>query len=122
MGIRSLAQGRDQHLLDEGQEHGRAGCGSDAHARNDPVERKGTEHGQPLPMSPRHLAHGALTCSGTGVSPGHPGVDPALVKEDEALGVHLGQLGPPLVPRLGELGPVLLRRAQALFYATGPAS
>jgi hypothetical protein len=64
----------------------------DAHARNGPVERKGTEHGQPLPMSPRHLAHGALTCCGTGVSPGHPGVDPTLVKEDEALGVHFGQL------------------------------
>jgi hypothetical protein len=94
----------------------------EAHARNDPVERKGTEHGQPLPMSPRHLAHGALTCSGTGVSPGYPGVDPALVKEDEALGVHLGQLGPPVVPRLGELGPVLLRRAQALFCAADPAS
>jgi hypothetical protein len=94
----------------------------DAHAGNDPIERKRPKHGQPLPVPPRHLAHGALTLGSTGVGPGHPGVDPALVKEDEALGVQLGQLGPPRVPRPGELGPVLLRRAQALFYAAGPAS
>src|SRR5215207_2896339 len=67
------------------------------------VSRFQCPHGTlPTAPCPRHLAHGALTCSGTGVSPGHPGVDPALVKEDEALGVHLGQLGPPVVPRLGE--------------------
>ena len=73
----------------------RAGCRGDAHAGDHAVERKRAEHGQPLPVPPRHLAHGALACAARRVGPGHPGVDPALIEEDEPLRVDRGQLGPP---------------------------
>ena len=42
-----------------------------------------------------HLAQGPLAARRPCIRAGHPGVDPALVEEDEASRVDLGQLGAP---------------------------
>jgi hypothetical protein len=120
--VRPLAQRRDQDLLGEGEEDGRAGRGGDAPARDQAVEREGADHGQPLPPPPGHLAHGALSPGGAGVGPRHPGVDPGLVDEDEAGGVDPGQLGAPRGPRLGHVLAIPLGGLDGLFFRARPSA
>jgi hypothetical protein len=55
------------------------------------------------------------------VRPGHPGVDPGLVEEDQAARVDPGQLGAPGRPRLGDIIPVLLGGPERLFFRAKPS-
>src|SRR5215213_5004238 len=119
---RSRPQRRRQDLLDEGQEHRRAGRGGDAHAGDHAVEGERADHGQPLPSAPRHLTGRPPAAPGASVGARHPGVDPGLVDEDQAGGVDAVQVLPPRPPRLGHVLAILLGGPERLFLRTRPSA
>ena len=107
----TAAQGRDQHLLDEGQKYGGAGGGSDGHDCDHAVAGNGAEDGQPPPMPAWDAADGALPLRRPGMAAGQTGVEPTLIEEDEAVGVDLTHdLVPPGSPGGDDVGPLLLAR------------
>ncbi len=118
--VAPVPQRGHEHLLDKGQEHGRAGRGSDAHGRDHTAERERTDDGQPLPAPARDPADSPPPAWGAAVDPGHPGVAPALVEEDEAARIEAGQLLPPRRPRLGDVLPLLLGGPERLFFRAKP--
>src|SRR5215216_6575204 len=71
-------------------------------------------------MAPRDRAERSLAPHRPGMRPRQPGVDPALVEEDQTLGVDPGQLGAPCRPLLSEVGAVLLLGPEG-FLRTRPS-
>lgn len=80
----------------------------------------GAEHGEPLPRPPGYRPERARAPRRAGMRPGQPGVDPALLEEDEPARVDRGQAGAPRRALGNEVGPVLLGRA-AGFSRTSPS-
>ena len=71
-------------------------------------------------MAPRDRAERSLAPHRPGMRPRQPCVDPALVEEDQTLGVDPGQLGAPCRPLLSEVGAVLLLGPEG-FLRTRPS-
>ena len=66
-------------------------------------------------MAVRNGSDAALPHQATPVKPGHFGVKPGFVDEDETLAIPLGLLFPPLGARELDVGPILLGGARRFF-------
>jgi len=119
-GFGAAAQGRDQHLLDECQEDVCAGGSRDGHDRDHAIAGDGAEDGQPPPVPAWDTTYRALALRCPRMAAGQAGIEPALVEEDEVVGIDLTHdLIAPGGPGGDDVGTLLLARVQGLFSAAG---
>jgi len=71
-------------------------------------------------MAMWHGAYRPLAAWGAGMCPGHIGLDPGLVDEDEVLGAQAWLILAPCRPRSRDIRPVLLGSMECLFLRVSP--
>ena len=114
-------QGRDQELLDPGEEAVRIDRSVEQARRGQAVAAQSGNEGERFASSLRHLGDQTLASGATAVRTGHVGLDPRLVDEDQSCRRDLALMGLPLPAPPGDIGTILLAGAQALFLKLSPA-
>ena len=108
-------QGRDEELLDIGEEAATVDRAIDDARRIDAIGAERGEKGQCAPMAVRHLGNEAFASSAAPVGACHIGLHPRLIDEDEAGRIKPTLILPPPPSPARHIRPVLLRGVQAFF-------
>ena len=105
----------DEHLLDERFEHitvdGSIDDGRTLHA----FDAQCRDQRGRLPVSVRPLVDQAFTTRRTPAKPGHVGLGPRFIDEDQSSGIRVLGPGTPLGPSLYDIRAVLFRRTERFF-------
>src|SRR4051794_9252724 len=117
----AAAQGWHEELLDVSAKAGAVDRAVDNAGRRDPVAAQRRQKGQRAPASLRHFGNEAGAAGTSPMAPGHVGLGPGLVDEDQVFGVEPTLIFlPPLAPA-GDIGAVLFAGVQALFLNVMPS-
>lgn len=108
-------QCRDQCLLDPGQEDGAVDGTIQNERRHDPVVTQTGQERQGLPMAVGNLGQARLAAWTLAMGPGHIGLYPRLVEEDQAMGINLALMCLPAFSEPGQLRSSLLLGQQRFF-------
>src|SRR5206468_10800563 len=108
----ALLQGRDEELLDPGEECLAVHWAIDDAWPDHAVMAQGSNEGGCFPVPVRNRADQPLAPGATAVKPGHLGGGAALVDEDQTFLADVRLTGAPLRARLGHIGPILLCGSQ----------
>jgi hypothetical protein len=108
-------KGRNQELLDIGQEALTIDRPVDHTGRIDAIRSQGGKEGECSPASVRHLRHQPLAARRTSMSACHVGLGPGLVNEDQARRIKPALILLPLDPPSGDVGAILFAGVQAFF-------
>ena len=114
-------EGRDQHLLDVGEEGLAGHWPVEHHRRAEPVlSQRGDKRGG-LPMAERCLGEEPPAARRATVKPGHLGAGAGLIDEDELGGIDEGPCRLPDAPPRRDIRAVLFARAERLFLNDSPS-
>src|SRR5215211_3334372 len=117
----AAAQSRHQELFHIGAKAGAVDRAVDDAGRGNAIAAQRRQKGQRAPASLRHLGNEAGAASAPSMPPGHVGLGPGLVDEDQVFGVEPALIFlPPLAPA-GDIGAVLFAGVQALFLNVMPS-
>lgn len=111
----ALLERGDQHLLDIGDETLAIDWAVDHERGVDPIAAQGCNEGHRLPVSMRGLGHEPLTFTAPAPQRRHVCLDPRLVDEDEARGIHAGLARLPAFALSRDVRAILLAGEQAFF-------
>ena len=113
-------EGRDEELLDVGEEAFAVDGTVVKTGRFDPVAAQGGEEGRGLPVAVRNLVDEPLAARRPAVETGHVGLGPGLVDEDEARGIDTALVGFPARSMAAYVRTVLFARNERLFFSVTP--
>lgn len=111
----ALFQGGDKGLFDPGREGHAVDRPVQDERRDDTVMPQPGQEGQRLPMAMRHLGQIGLAARAPAAGPGHVGLHPGFIDEDQAAGVNLVLVRLPAGPEPGQLRPILFLGHQRFF-------
>ena len=108
-------EGRDQELLDIGQELLAVDGAPEETGRIDPVMTQGGQEGERAPTAMWRLADQPATARTPAAQRGHVGLGPGLVDEDQTLGIDARLAGLPLQAAPGDIRAILLSCERGFF-------
>src|SRR5919107_1911989 len=117
----AAAQGGHQELLDVSAKAGAVDRAVDNAGRRDPVAAQRRQKGQRAPASLRYFGNEASAAGASSITPGHVGLGPGLVDEDQAFGIEPALVFLPLLAPAGDVGAVLFAGVQVLFLNVMPS-
>ena len=118
----AAAQRGSQHLLDIGEE-GLAVDRPIEHARSNQAGAAQTgDEGRGIPVPVRHSINQPMTHLCPAVKPGHIGLGPGLVDEDQFGRIKRPLALPPFCTSCDDVRPILLTRPERLFFSVSPSS
>lgn len=109
-------EGRDEALRDPGGEHLAIDRPVQHEGRDNAVVAQPGEEGQGLPVPMRDMRRQPLAPRGPAAGPGHVGLDPGFINEDQASGVEPVLMRPPSRPEPRHLRTQLFTSHQGLFF------
>lgn len=111
----ALCQGWDKGLLDPGCEGYAVDRPVQDERSDDTVMTQPGQEGQRLPMAVGHLGQIGLTARAPAACPGHVGLHPGFIDEDQAAGVNFVLVCFPARPEPGQLRTILFLGHQRFF-------
>ena len=108
-------EGRDEELLDIGAEAFAVDRAVEQAGRVDAVVAQGGEERRGLPLALRDLVDEALSLRRPAAKPGHVGLGPRLVDEDQTPGIDAALIGSPARAMAAYVRTILLARDEGLF-------
>src|SRR5450755_114691 len=106
-------------MLDIGPEHLAGGGALDGHGSGDTIAANRRNHRRGAPMTERRVIVDPLAFGRAAAQPGHVGLGPGLVDEDQPAAVPLTlDRAPPLTTGF-DVGALLLAGVQRFFYRSG---
>ena len=113
-------EGRDEELLDIGAEAFAVDRAVEQAGRIDAVIAESGKERRGLPLALRDLVDEALSLRRPAAKPGHVGLGPRLVDEDQTPGIDAALIGSPARAMPAYVGTILLARDEGLFLNVTP--
>jgi len=111
----ALAEGRQKHLLDIGQEAAAIDRAVDDAGGIDPIAPEGCQEGHGPPAALRHLGEQLLPTRRPAAQARHVGLGPGLIDEDQPCRIKSALVGLPASAPVRDVGSILLGGEQRFF-------